>query len=374
MASLTRVSALASAVAITLLVAGCTSSESSPAPAGGASSSASALSRPTDLAEGEVAPIGRPEEVVGDLDAPWSVVLTDDGTALISERDSARILELTSDGSTREVGSIPGVTPGGEAGLLGLAVHDGDLFVYSTADSGNRIQRFPLNGGPGSYSLGSATTILDGMPSNSFHNGGRIAFGPDGMLYATVGDAGSGSEAQDRSSLNGKILRMTPEGRVPDDNPFRGSLVYSMGHRNVQGLGWASDGTMFAAEFGENTWDELNIIRPGANYGWPEVEGTGGEDQGFVDPVQEWATDDASPSGLAIVDDTIFIANLRGEVLRGVPVSDPSTSHEYFAGTFGRLRTALASPDGGLWILTNNTDSRGEPRDGDDRLIAVDLS
>ncbi|WIJ45286.1 PQQ-dependent sugar dehydrogenase [Curtobacterium citreum] len=313
-------------------------------------------------------------EVVTGLDAPWSVVpVGDSGDALISERDSARVLELRADGSTREVGTVPGVRHGGEGGLLGLALHDGDLFVYSTADAGNRVQRFSLTGDTGSYRLGDATTVLDGLPRNTFHDGGRIAFGPDGMLYVSVGDAGDPPAAQDRDSLAGKILRVTPDGAVPDDNPFPGSPVWSLGHRNVQGMGWAADGTMFAAEFGQDAWDELNVIVAGENHGWPEVEGVGGEDRGFVDPVQQWATDDASPSGLAVIGDTVYVANLRGESVRAVPVAEPTTSTVSFAGEFGRIRTVLAGPDDTLWFVTNNTDGRGDPRDGDDRILSVPL-
>ncbi len=244
----------------------------------------STASPPADLAAGQLAPDGRTTDVVSGLEAPWSVVpVGDDGDAFVSERDSARVLELRADGSTREVGTVEGVRHGGEGGLLGLALHDDDLFVYSTADDGNRIERYDLTGDTGSYRLGGATTVIDGLPANTFHDGGRIAFGPDGMLYASVGDAGQRSEAQDRDSFAGKILRVTPDGGVPDDNPFAGSPVWSLGHRNVQGMGWAADGTMFAAEFGEDRWDELNVIEPGGNHGWPEVEGTGGEDRGFVD-------------------------------------------------------------------------------------------
>ncbi len=215
--------------------------------------------------------------------------------------------------------------------------------------------------------------IVNGLPSNSFHNGGRIAFGPDDMLYVSVGDAGQRSEAQDRDSLAGKILRYTPDGDVPTDNPFRGSPVWSLGHRNVQGMAWTDDGMMFAAEFGENTWDELNVIERGANHGWPEVEGTGGEDRGFVDPVQQWSTDEASPSGITAVGDTVFVANLKGEVVRAVPSTDPGTSTEYFAGDFGRIRTVLEGPDDTLWFVTNNTDGRGSPGPGDDRIVSVPL-
>ncbi|UWD79134.1 PQQ-dependent sugar dehydrogenase [Curtobacterium flaccumfaciens] len=327
---------------------------------------------PADLSAGQVALDGDTTDVVTGLEAPWSVVLTgDDGDALVSERDSARVLELRSDGTTRQVGTVDGVSHGGEGGLLGLALHDDDLFVYSTADDGNRIQRYELTGDTGSWGLGDATTIIDGLPENTFHDGGRIAFGPDDMLYASVGDAGASTDAQDEDSLAGKILRLTPDGDVPADNPIDGSPVWSLGHRNVQGMGWSSDGTMFASEFGENTHDELNVIEPGSNYGWPEVEGTGGEDQGFVDPVQQWSTDEASPSGLAVVDDTVFIANLRGEVLRAVPADDPGTATEYFAGDFGRIRTVLEGPSDTLWFVTNNTDGRGTPSSGDDRIVSV---
>jgi len=360
---------IASFALLVLALAGCTAG--SDADESTARRSGTAGPAPTDLATGEVAPTGAVSDVATDLDAPWSVVLTDDDVPLVSLRDSGDVLEVGGDGDTRTVGTIEGVRHGGEGGLLGLALHDDDLYVYSTGDDGNRVERYPLTGSAGSYALGDATTVIDDLPANSFHNGGRIAFGPDDMLYVTVGDAGNRSEAQDRDSLAGKILRLTPTGQVPADNPFDGSPVWSLGHRNVQGLGWASDGTMFASEFGENTWDELNVIEPGADYGWPEVEGTGGVDQGFVDPVQQWRTSDASPSGLAVVDDTVFIANLRGGVLRSVPVSDPSTSREWFAGTYGRLRTVLAGPDDTLWFVTNNTDGRGSAGTGDDRILSV---
>jgi glucose/arabinose dehydrogenase len=337
--------------------------------------SASASTVPTAPAAGVLAPGGETSDIATGLDAPWSVVRTGDGVdALVSERDSAKVLELTAPGKTREVGTVAGVTGGGEGGLLGLAMHDGDLFVYSTAEDGNRIQRYDLTGSAGSYALGDATTIIDGLPSNSFHNGGRIAFGPDGMLYASVGDAGTGSDAQDRDSLAGKILRLTPDGDVPGANPFPGSPVWSLGHRNVQGMGWTPDGTMFASEFGQDTWDELNVIEQGKDYGWPEVEGKGGEDQGFVDPVQQWSTDDASPSGLAVIGDTVFVANLRGEVVRAIPASSPAESAEYFTGDFGRIRTVLEGPEGSLWFVTNNTDGRGDPTEGDDRIVSVPLA
>jgi glucose/arabinose dehydrogenase len=319
-----------------------------------------------------VVPSGTPTDVITGLDVPWSVVFSGT-TAFVSERDSGKIIEIDADGESRTAGRIAGVVPQGEGGLLGLAIHDDELYTYSSGSDGNRIERYPLRGEAGSFSLGTPQTVLDDLPSASNHNGGRIAFGPDGMLYASVGDAGVSASAQDVDELSGKILRMTPDGDVPADNPFAGSLVYSYGHRNVQGLAWASDGTMFATEFGQDTWDELNVIEAGANYGWPEVEGKGGGDD-FTDPVQVWNPDDASPSGLTIVDDTLFIANLRGEVLRAVPAGEPSRSTEYFAQTYGRLRAVAAAPDGSLWVLTNNTDGRGSPKSGDDRILSVPLS
>jgi glucose/arabinose dehydrogenase len=317
-----------------------------------------------------VMPVGEPTDVVTGLDAPWSVAFVGD-TALVSERDSGRVLEVLDGGSTREVATVD-AEHGGEGGLLGLAVAAGQLYAYSTGPDGNRIQRFPLTGSTGSYGLGDPTTIIDGLPAAGIHNGGRLAFGPDGMLYASVGDAGQAEKAQDLGHLGGKILRLTPDGEVPADNPFPGSLVWSLGHRNVQGLAWTADGTMYASEFGQNTWDELNRITPGANYGWPVVEGIAGRD-GFVDPLQQWPTSEASPSGLAAVGGTLFMANLRGQVLRAVPVADPSTATELYDGTYGRLRAAVLAPDGSLWIVTNNTDGRGNPKAGDDRILRVEL-
>ncbi|MGK3647946.1 PQQ-dependent sugar dehydrogenase [Pseudarthrobacter enclensis] len=316
---------------------------------------------------------GTPETVVADLAAPWSIVFRN-GVPLVSERNGGRILEVAADGSTRSIGTVDGVQAGGEAGLLGLAVGStGDLFVYSTAVGGNRVQRFTVTGSPGSLALGQARTLLDRIPAAGNHDGGRIAFGPDGNLYVATGDAGERDSAQDRGSLAGKILRMSPDGAAPAGNPFPGSLVYSYGHRNPQGLAWAEDGTMFATEFGQNTWDELNIIKPGANYGWPTVEGIADRD-GFEDPVQQWQPSAASPSGMVQSGGTLFIANLRGQVLRSVPVADPSTSTEHFSRGYGRLRDVTVAPDGRLWFLTNNTDGRGSPRQGDDRILAVPLA
>ena len=353
---------LATALGTLAVLVGCTATTPS-AP----SSDSSAPS-----ASGQPSASPQPVTVIAEnLDAPWSIAFHE-GTALVSERDTARILEIAADGTVHEVGTIADVAPRGEGGLLGIAVRDGYLYVYATGDDENRIDRYELTGEPGRLGLGASETVLDGIPSAGNHNGGRIAFGPDGMLYATAGDAGDRNSAQDLASLSGKILRMTPDGGIPADNPFADSLVYSYGHRNPQGLAWDDDGTLYTSEFGQDTWDELNAIEPGGNYGWPDAEGIVGSPD-MIDPVQQWAPSEASPSGIAIADGTLYIANLRGERLRTVPLGGATTSSERFVGEYGRLRDVVQAPDGSLWILTNNTDGRGEPDAGDDRILRVPI-
>jgi glucose/arabinose dehydrogenase len=322
---------------------------------------------------GPVTPIGTPDPIVGGLQAPWSVVRLESGSALISERDRGVVVEVGSDGALRDVATISGVVHEGEGGLLGLAVLDGQwLYAYFTTASDNRIERFALEGAAGSYALGAGEEVLTGLQKAGNHNGGRIAFGPDGMLYATVGDAGVPDRAQDADSLNGKILRMTPTGTVPDDNPGD-TLVYSMGHRNPQGLAWDDSGKLWAAEFGQDTWDELNRIEPGGNYGWPVVEGIG-DNPDFIDPMAQWATDDASPSGLAFTRGTFFMAGLGGQRLWVIYQHDGLVDPvEYFTGEYGRIRDVTAGPDGSLWFMTNNTDGRGTPAPDDDRLWQLGL-
>ncbi|HWC24494.1 MAG TPA: PQQ-dependent sugar dehydrogenase [Flexivirga sp.] len=321
-------------------------------------------------------------DVVTGLAAPWSVVWVD-GIPLISQRDDAHIRQLA-DGELRDVLTVPGVKHGGEGGLLGMAVRDGWLVVYYTADDDtNHVARYPCSARGGRVRLTGRQQLLDGIPAGVVHNGGRVEFGPDGKLYVSTGDSTKRELAQDRGSLAGKILRMEPDGRVPEDNPFPNSRVWSMGHRNVQGMAWAADHTMFAVEFGENTWDELNGIVPGGNYGWPLYEGRSktGFDTSLVphdtqpakyrNPVQQWPTSEASPSGMAILGGTIYIAALGGQRLITVPVAHPTTSKEFFVRTYGRLRDVVVAPDKSLWVLTNNTDTRGDPRPGDDRILRV---
>ena len=354
-----------------VLLAGCVSSPT-PMPVPTASPTPTASPSPTTdpLTVGPVHPSGTTTIATG-LSAPWSIVRLESGSTLVSERDRGVVREVTADGQVRDVGAVPGVVPGGEGGLLGLEVIDGDLYTFFTSATDNRIVRFELEGSPGSYALGGGTDILTGLPKAGNHNGGRIKLGPDGMLYATAGDASVPANAQDLGSLGGKILRMTPDGAVPDDNPFGGSYVYSLGHRNPQGITWDRDGQLWAAEFGQNTWDELNLIEPGGNYGWPVVEGQT-TDATYKNPVTQWNPADASPSGLAWSRDTFFLAALRGERLWTI-ITDRGEVTPWFVGEFGRIRDVVPGPDGTVWMLTNNTAGKGTARDGDDKLIQVSL-
>lgn len=305
------------------------------------------------------------------LAVPWSVTVLPDRGFLVSERDTARVLRFGPGGERRELGRVPGVDPAGEGGLLGLAVRPGDpsvLYAYITAADDNRVLSIPMT----DAGLGTPTPILTGIPKASVHNGGRIAFGPDGFLYVGTGDASERGLAQ-LDSLAGKILRITTEGAAAPGNPYAGSPVWSFGHRNVQGFAWDQAGRMWASEFGQNAWDELNLITAGANYGWPTVEGIAGR-AGLVDPVRQWTPAESSPSGVTVGSDgAIYLAGLRGESLWRVPVLPDGSTGEpqrLLEGRYGRLRDVLTGPDARLWIVSNNT-SRGTPRDGDDRIVSL---
>jgi glucose/arabinose dehydrogenase len=302
------------------------------------------------------------------LEAPWGVAFLPDGTALVTERDSTRIVSVTPEGRVTETNRIGEADPGGEGGLLGIALsptyaQDRWVYVYYTARDDNRIARLRLGERP--------QPVLTGIPKAANHNGGRIAFGPDGMLYAGTGDAGQRDRAQDRASLGGKILRITPDGRPPADNPFGDSPVFSYGHRNVQGLAWDSRGQLYASEFGQNRYDELNRIEAGGNYGWPEVEGVGDDDR-FIDPIATWRTSDASPSGIAIRQDRVYMACLRGRRLYRIG-TDGRDVEALLVGEYGRLRAVAEAPDGSLWVLTSNRDGRGSPGPDDDQILRLTL-
>ena len=302
------------------------------------------------------------------LQAPWGLALLPDGSALVSERDSARVLQVPAGGGApREVAVLDEAAPAGEGGLLGLAVspsyaQDGLVYAYVTTAEDNRIVRFRL-GGP-------REAVLTGIPKGRTHNGGRIAFGPDGLLYAGTGDAGDTALARDPDSLGGKVLRMTPDGRPVPGEP----LAFSTGHRNVQGLAWDAAGRLYATEFGQDRLDEVNQVRQGDDGGWPEVEGDDDGGGRFALPVVTWETSEASPSGAAVAGDSLYVAALRGQRLWRVPLDGQGGAGEPVAlldGELGRIRTVVTAPDGALWLLTSNTDGRGDPADDDDRLLRL---
>ncbi|EST27877.1 hypothetical protein N566_23145 [Streptomycetaceae bacterium MP113-05] len=315
------------------------------------------------------------------LRSPWGLAPLPDGDLLVSSRDTGRVVHVDGEtGKKTEAGTVPGTAPGGEGGLLGIALPRDDarsLYAYVTTASDNRVLRMHYDpDGAAGERLSAPDTIFKGIPEGSIHNGGRIAFGPDGMLYVGTGETGEDGLAQDENSPAGKILRMTPDGRAPGKgNPESGSVVYSRGHRNVQGLAWDDEGRLWASEFGQNTWDELNLIEAGGNYGWPEVEGTAGE-EGFIDPVAQWRPSEASPSGIALAKGSAWMAGLRGERLWRIPLRGAervARPQAFLEGEYGRLRTVAADGGGGLWLVTSETDTRGTPEKGDDRILKLTI-
>ncbi len=353
--------------------------ESQAAPEGGESTSTSGET--SSAADAGASPADRGEvplelsTIASGLEAPWEIAVAGE-RIFLTERDSGAVLELADDGTVSEV-AVLDVQAGGEGGLLGLAVDPGAeeprFYAYLTTAEDNRVVRFEPGEEP--------TPVLTGIPSARIHNGGRIAFGPDGLLYVATGDAGQEHLAQDPGSLAGKILRITPDGEVPDDNPIPGSPVYSLGHRNPQGLAWMPDGTLYASEFGPDRDDEVNRIGPGANYGWPAVTGQAGV-EGFNDPVFVQQPPEGSWSGLAILDGgaipqwegDLFLASLRGQRLWRLRLGDDGEVEEAEAllvGEHGRLRQVVQGPDGALWLLTSNRDGRGSPIPEDDRILRL---
>lgn len=308
------------------------------------------------------------------LVSPWGLAFLPDGSALVSERDTGRIVRVpASGGRATAVGRVAGVAHGGEGGLLGIAVPPGPdprfVFAYYTSSRDNRVVRIAWDG----TRLGRQTAILTGIPRSGIHNGGRLLVGPQDTLFVATGDAGNGALAQQRRSLAGKILRITFDGRPAPGNPIPGSPVYSLGHRNVQGLAFDGAGRLWASEFGQSDVDELNLIRPGGNYGWPVHEGASSDGR-YINPAVQWSpTSTASPSGIAIRDGVAYVASLRGEVLWQVPLSGTTAGRPRALplGDLGRLRTVAVAPDGALWLVTSNTDGRGDPRRGDDRILRL---
>lgn len=331
--------------------------------------------------------IAAAETIVSGLDTPWSLAFAPDGRIFVTERPG--LIRIVENGRVRPqpfADLRPQVAAEGEGGLLGLALDPAfaethHLYVYLTYRYGdelrNRVLRLTEHDGAAQDPVG----IVDGIPGAAIHDGGRIKFGPDGMLYVTTGDASNQGLAQDQHSLAGKILRLKPDGSIPPDNPFPGSPVYSYGHRNPQGLAWQpGSGALYATEHGPTGDDEVNVIRPGGNYGWPLVRGIAHDDR-FIDPVIAFSPA-VAPSGAAFYDsarfscwqNSLFFATLRGTHLHRLALNGPAggpTSERLLDGAFGRLRDVVVGPDGYLYILTSNRDGRGQPTAEDDRLIRV---
>jgi glucose/arabinose dehydrogenase len=310
---------------------------------------------------------------------PWAIAWLPDGqSALITERDNFRVWRVTLAGQKTMVGTVPNsMTTDGEGGLMGVAVPrtwngttDQQVFFMHTSTEGNRIARMNFTG----TALSGYTALVTGIRKSRFHNGGRIAFGPDDFLYATTGDSQQDNLAQNLGSLNGKILRMTRTGAPAPGNPFN-TLVYSYGHRNPQGLAWDSQNRLWESELMNDANDELNLIRPGRNYGWPTCQGSCNV-AGLENPKRTWPVSTASPSGIAIVNDTVYMAALRGQRLWRIELNEENvgTVSAFFVSTFGRLRAVAKVPGANaLWFSTTNADNNGGQPDGVDRILRSEI-
>jgi glucose/arabinose dehydrogenase len=319
------------------------------------------------------------EVVAEGLQVPWGLVVLPNDELLVTERPGT----LTRISSDKKHYKIDGVTPTSEGGLLGLAV-DPDfetnrhIYVYLTTEDSegltNQIERYTLD----DDKLSDKQVIFDGIPGSANHDGGRLAFGPDGYLYVTTGDAGNEESAQDKTALSGKILRITTDGQPAPGNPFS-SAVYSYGHRNPQGLAWDNKGQLWETEHGRSGiasgYDELNLIKPGNNYGWPAVQGDDAQ-PGMVRPVLHSGADDTwAPSGMAYANGSLYFGGLRGQALfeAALGANNSATLTKHFHKQYGRIRTVVADGDY-LYMTTSNTDGRGDPKPGDDRIIKIKLA
>ncbi len=308
------------------------------------------------------------------LDSPWGLVPFEDGSVLIGSRNTGEISVLEPGASTPTLLASLDVRAEGESGLLGLATTDdeSEVLVYFTTEDDSRVATMSWDGA----TLGEPRVIVEGIPGGeTFHQGGALLLGPDDYLYVATGDNGIPSNAQDLDSLSGKVLRYSLDGTPAPGNPFD-TAVYSYGHRNVEGLTFDQNGRLWASEFGQDVWDEVNLVEAGANYGWPEVEGTGGGAE-FVDPKAVWRAEDASPSGITYWRGSLWMAALRGQTLWEIPLEGPDETDAgdpvpHLAGDYGRLRNVVVEAGGAALLLaTSNTDGRGEPASDDDRLLRV---
>ena len=307
-----------------------------------------------------------PNVVATGLTLPWGLAVLPDETALVGERRTGRILRVQPRRApAREVARVAGLDATGDGGLLGLALSpayrdDKLVFAYLTTRTDNRVVRFEVGGRP--------TPVLTGIPRGRTGNGGRIQFGPDGLLYVGTGDAGKPALAADRRSLAGKVLRVTAFGRPAADNPDPASPVYSLGHRDVAGLCLGTPGQVFATEAGTGV-DEVNRVEAGRDYGWPARPARAGAAR----PVSTLPAV-TGVGGCAVLERGLFVTALRGQRLWALPLEAsgrPGMANDYLAGAYGRLRTVVAAPDGALWLTTSNKDGSGKPTPQDDRVIRI---
>ncbi|WP_309120934.1 PQQ-dependent sugar dehydrogenase [Paenibacillus sp.] len=365
------------------LAGGCFAREepgAAPPPAATAPADEAAEREPPE-AEGEA-----PYAVLAEkLRTPWAIAF-DGETMLVSEREGS-VVRIGPDGSIvrKPVVVKPGVAASGESGFLGFALapdfaETKTAFAYHTYEANGRMWNRIVALEEQEEAWVEKGELLSGIPGSRIHDGGRLAIGPDGHLYATTGDAGEEAYAQDLNNLAGKILRLTTDGGVPADNPFPGSYVYSYGHRNVQGVAWTAEGVMYASEHGPSGdpggHDEINAVEAGGNYGWPDVYGDA-KKNGMIPPLYHSGEPPAiAPSGIAVAEDgALLVATLRGEALLRFDPARPTPAGESLDGVargYGRLRD-VAVRDGYAYVLTNNTDGRGTPGATDDRLLRFEL-
>lgn len=318
------------------------------------------------------------EIIAENLRIPWAVAFLPDGNLLVTERPGT----LRKIGKDGKIYNIEGVHHSEEGGLLGMALHprfteNHWIYLYLTITQGsemkNRIERYAFE----NDQFADKKIIIENIPGALYHDGGRIAFGPDGYLYITTGDAGKSNLAQAKDSLAGKILRLDYEGAVPSDNPFN-NAVWSYGHRNSQGLAWDDRGRLWATEHGRSGilsgFDELNLIEKGKNYGWPVIQGNETR-AGMESPVTQSGPDETwAPAGALFWDDSIFFAGLRGEAIYEARIGEEKeiSLKIHFHNEFGRLRDIVRGPDDFFYVTTSNTDDRGMSRPGDDKIIRID--
>ena len=310
------------------------------------------------------------QSIVTELRAPWDIEHSE-STFYISERAGSIVSWIEGEEKERlPVQTDRDILQRGEGGLLGLHLHpdfetNARAFAYHTYEEDGAIRNRVILLEKQSDSWKEVEIVLEGIPGARFHNGGRLEIGPDGKLYVTAGDALQENIAQDRDQLAGKILRMNLDGSVPEDNPFEESYIYSYGHRNPQGLAWSDSGELFASEHGPDAHDEINQIKAGENYGWPDAVGENHGDA-VVAPIFQTGEDTWAPSGVVVHDDHLIIATLRGTALRTLLLSGEGP--QVVTDSYGRIRD-VEKVDSELYFITNNTDGRGNPSEGDDRLV-----